>query len=109
MNLADLKPWLAFGLLAALLLWETAAPFFFFPKGSARLAHGVKNMLLGITNGLINALGFAGLWWPAALAFMACGGGGIPRCAAARSVDLRLASDESSSAVLVALSSRPSL
>ena len=63
MSLAELKPWLAFGLLAALLLWETAAPFFLFPKVRARLAHGSKNLLLGISNGLLSSLGFAGLWW----------------------------------------------
>lgn len=66
MTLAECKPWLAFGLLAVLLLWETAAPFFQFPKGGARLAHGAKNLLLGITNGLVTSLGFAGLWWWAA-------------------------------------------
>lgn len=66
MTLSEIKPWLAFGLLAVLLLWETAAPFFLFPKGGARLAHGAKNMLLGITNGLVTSLGFAGLWWWAA-------------------------------------------
>lgn len=63
MTLPELKPWLAFGLLAMLLLWETLAPFFLFPKGRERLAHGVKNMLLGIGNGLVTSLGFAGLWW----------------------------------------------
>ncbi len=66
MSLAELKPWLAFGLLAALLLWETALPFFLFPKGGARLAHGAKNLLLGISNGLLSSLGFPGLWWWAA-------------------------------------------
>lgn len=66
MTLPELKPWLAFGLLAVLLLWETAAPFFLFPKGRARLAHGAKNMLLGLTNGIVTSLGFAGLWWWAA-------------------------------------------
>ncbi len=63
MTLTELKPWLAFGLLATLLLWETVAPFFLFPKGHARLAHGAKNMLLGITNGLMTSLVFAVLWW----------------------------------------------
>jgi sterol desaturase/sphingolipid hydroxylase (fatty acid hydroxylase superfamily) len=63
MTLHEFKPWLAFGLLAVLLLWETAAPFLLFPKGRARLAHGAKNMLLGLTNGLVTSLGFAGLWW----------------------------------------------
>jgi len=66
MTLPELKPWLAFGLLALLLLWETVAPFFLVPMGRARLAHGTKNMLLGITNGLVTSLGFAGLWWWAA-------------------------------------------
>jgi sterol desaturase/sphingolipid hydroxylase (fatty acid hydroxylase superfamily) len=66
MTLAELKPWLAFGLLAVLLLWETASPFFVFPKGRSRLAHGVKNMLMGLVNGLVTSLGFAGLWWLAA-------------------------------------------
>lgn len=63
MTLQALKPWFAFGLLVALLLWETASPFFLFPKGRARLAHGMKNMILGIGNGLMTSLSFAGLWW----------------------------------------------
>lgn len=66
MNLADLKPCFAFGLLAMLLLWETASPFLTFPKGRARLVHGVRNVLLGVGNGLLTALAFAGLWWFAA-------------------------------------------
>lgn len=66
MTLAALKPWVAFGLLALLLLWETVAPFFPFPKGRARLAHGVRNILLGTVNGLVTSLGFAGVWWLAA-------------------------------------------
>ena len=66
MNLIDLKPYLAFGLLALLLLWETAAPFLAFPKGRARLVHGVLNVLLGVGNGLLTSLAFVGLWWFAA-------------------------------------------
>ena len=66
MNLADLKPYFAFGLLAILLLWETASPFLGFPKGRARLVHGVRNVLLGVGNGLVTAFAFAGLWWLAA-------------------------------------------
>jgi len=75
MSLSDLKPWLAFGLLVVLLLWETVTPFFLFPKGRARLAHGAKNMLLGVTNGLVTSLGFAGLWWWAAEASARHGSG----------------------------------
>lgn len=66
MNLANLKPYFAFGLLALLLLWETAAPFLDFPKGRARLVHGARNLSLGVANGLLAALVFAGLWWFAA-------------------------------------------
>ena len=66
MNLIAFKPCLAFGLLALLLLWETAAPFLAFPKGRARLVHGVLNVLLGVGNGLLISLAFAGLWWCAA-------------------------------------------
>ncbi|HBJ84012.1 MAG TPA: sterol desaturase family protein [Verrucomicrobiales bacterium] len=63
MNLADLKPYFAFGLLALLLLWEMASPFLVFPKGRARLVHGLRNVLLGVGNGLFTAFAFAGLWW----------------------------------------------
>lgn len=66
MNLADLKPYLAFGLLALLLLWESINPFFHFPGGKARLFHGSRNVLLGVANGLLTALAFVGLWWMAA-------------------------------------------
>lgn len=66
MNFADLKPWSAFGVLALLLAWETAAPFFLFPKGRDRMVHGGRNMLLGALNGLVTSFAFAGLWWLAA-------------------------------------------
>ena len=32
MNLAELRPYLSFGLLLLLLLWETLLPFFSFPR-----------------------------------------------------------------------------
>jgi sterol desaturase/sphingolipid hydroxylase (fatty acid hydroxylase superfamily) len=66
MNFAELRPYLSFGLLVLLLLWETLRPFFPFPRGRTRLVHGGRNLLLGISNGLITALLFAGLWWAAA-------------------------------------------
>lgn len=66
MDLTNLKSFLSFGLLAALLLWETVAPFQALPKGRARLAHGVRNVLLGVANALVTAVAFTGLWWLAA-------------------------------------------
>ena len=62
MTLVELRPWLSFGMLALLLLWESASPFFAFPRGRQRLAHGGRNLILGLGNGLVIALVFAGLW-----------------------------------------------
>lgn len=75
MTLAELRPWLSFGLLALLLLWETAAPFFAFPGGRGRLVHAGRNLLLGLGNGLVIALVFAGLWMAAIQASEAHGFG----------------------------------
>lgn len=60
------RPWAALGLLAALLFWETAAPYFTFFPWRDRLRHGAKNLLLGALNALVTGLGFAGLWFLAA-------------------------------------------
>lgn len=64
--LADIRPWIALGLLVALLLWETVAPFFSFPKGKERIRHGFRNVLLGLLNAGVTTLVFVGLWWTAA-------------------------------------------
>lgn len=64
--IADARPWIAVGLLVAFLLWETAAPFFSFPKGKHRICHGFRNFLLGILNTVVTTLIFVGLWWTAA-------------------------------------------
>lgn len=63
---ADIRPWIALGLLAALLLWETISPFFHFPKGGDRLRHGGRNVALGLVNATASALAFTALWWGAA-------------------------------------------
>jgi sterol desaturase/sphingolipid hydroxylase (fatty acid hydroxylase superfamily) len=58
-----LRPTVSFGLLVALLLWETGAPFFaFFASAAARAKHGLRNVMLGLVNGAVTAVGFAGLW-----------------------------------------------
>jgi sterol desaturase/sphingolipid hydroxylase (fatty acid hydroxylase superfamily) len=62
----DAKPLLALSVLVLLLVWETIYPFFPFPKGGKRLSHGVRNVFLGLINGLITTLVFVGLWWWAA-------------------------------------------
>lgn len=64
--ITEIRPWIAFGLLVAFLLWETASPFFLFPKGRKRVRHGFRNVLLGILNAVVTALIFVGLWWAAA-------------------------------------------
>ena len=65
-TLADSRPWIAIGMLFALLLWETAHPFFPFPKGRKRVRHGARNIFLGLLNAAMTALAFIGLWWWAA-------------------------------------------
>lgn len=49
--------------LVGLLVWESAAPFFGFfqRRGRERLAHGLKNMLVGAASAIFPALGFVGL------------------------------------------------
>ena len=60
---AAFRPTVSFGLLVALLLWETAAPFFaFFNSAAMRARHGLRNVVLGLLNGVITAVVFAGLW-----------------------------------------------
>jgi sterol desaturase/sphingolipid hydroxylase (fatty acid hydroxylase superfamily) len=51
------------GWLVALLVWESAAPFFGFfqRRGTERLAHGVKNLLVGAASAIFPALGFVSL------------------------------------------------
>jgi len=60
------KPALALMVLGALLLWETLSPFFTFPAGRARLRHGARNVLLGVSNAAVTVIVFVGLWWWAA-------------------------------------------
>ena len=53
----------AFAVMAVLLLWEGAAPFFLqFRSKGGRLSHGTKNVFLGIMNAVVTALVFTGLW-----------------------------------------------
>jgi len=63
LNLPETKPIVALTALAGLLLWETLAPFFQFSAGLRRLKHGLKNILLGVINGLVTSFFFVGLWW----------------------------------------------
>lgn len=60
-------PWrqpLAIGLLFAMLVWESAAPFFGFFRGTARdrVRHGGINILLGVINAVVVAAVFVKLW-----------------------------------------------
>ena len=53
--------------LAALVVWETIQPFFpLFGRGPharrVRLVHGVKNVAIGLGNGLVVRFGFIGAW-----------------------------------------------
>ncbi|MFU8892974.1 MAG: sterol desaturase family protein [Luteolibacter sp.] len=64
--ITEFRPWIALGVLAALLLWETATPFYHFPTGKNRLRHGSRNVLLGVLNALVTTLLFVSLWWWAA-------------------------------------------
>lgn len=61
-SIADSRPWIAIGMLFALLLWETAHPFFRFPKGRERVRHGLRNVTLGIFNAVVTSVVFVGLW-----------------------------------------------
>lgn len=49
--------------LVALLVWESTTPFFDFFRhcGKERLAHGVKNLLVGAASAILPALGFISL------------------------------------------------
>ena len=51
------------GWLAALLVWESGAPFFGFfrGRGKDRLVHDIRNLLVGAPGALLPALGFIGL------------------------------------------------
>ncbi len=66
---------IAVGVLALLLAWETAQPFFgYFGRPADRARHGGINLLLGAVNVLLGAAIFAGLWlaateWAAAHRF----------------------------------------
>lgn len=66
-TIADVRPWVALGVLALLLMWESARPFFPFPKGRERVRHGFRNIFLGILNAVVISLVFIGLWWSAAV------------------------------------------
>ena len=65
-SLIALRPWLALGVLLALLLWETISPFFTSLGRRDRLRHGFRNILLGTLNAAVTALAFVALWWWAA-------------------------------------------
>ncbi len=63
-SLIKLRPIVALSAMAVLLLWETAQPFygFFRHRCSARLKHGVRNVVLGLINSVLIAVGFSTLW-----------------------------------------------
>ncbi|MFD2255387.1 sterol desaturase family protein [Luteolibacter algae] len=65
-QMADAKPFIAISVLVLLLAWETMHPFFDFAEGGKRLGHGVKNFVLGVSNGAMTALLFVGVWLLAA-------------------------------------------
>jgi sterol desaturase/sphingolipid hydroxylase (fatty acid hydroxylase superfamily) len=54
--------------LVLLLSWESFAPFFnFFAHATAgRVRHGMRNLVLGVVNALVNATICVGLWWAVA-------------------------------------------
>ena len=57
------RPAVALGTLLALLLWETAQPFFaLFARPADRARHGALNLALGALNILVVTLGFAAVW-----------------------------------------------
>ncbi|WP_412069290.1 sterol desaturase family protein [Rubrivirga sp. IMCC43871] len=64
--LRQIQPAVTVAVLAALLLAETAHPFFDAFRDRSRTRHGVRNLALGAVNGLVVAVGFAGLWVAAA-------------------------------------------
>lgn len=62
LSITEARPWIAISLLGALLLWETAHPFFAFPKGRERIRHGSRNVVLGILNAALTSVVFVALW-----------------------------------------------
>jgi sterol desaturase/sphingolipid hydroxylase (fatty acid hydroxylase superfamily) len=66
MSIPELRPISALFVLAALLAWETAQPFFPILSGRERARHGFRNIVLGILNAVVTTLVFVGLWWTAA-------------------------------------------
>lgn len=70
MNIAsDVAVWRASAaaiVLAALVLWESAQPYFLFFAGSGayrkRVAHGAMNLALGLVNGIVIRVLFLALW-----------------------------------------------
>lgn len=67
-SLQSTQTWVMLGVLVALLLWETAHPFFDFfrTKPKERSTHAVRNLVLGAINGAVVSVGFVGLWLAAA-------------------------------------------
>ena len=65
-GLRQLQPAAAIAVLAALLLAETAHPFVDAFRERSRGRHALRNLALGAVNGVIVAVGFAGLWVAAA-------------------------------------------
>lgn len=61
-SIGEVRPWLSAGLLAALLVWESVAPYFRFFPGGGRVKHGFWNLLLGGFNGIAVATVFVSLW-----------------------------------------------
>jgi sterol desaturase/sphingolipid hydroxylase (fatty acid hydroxylase superfamily) len=61
---------IAFGWLAALLAWESVWPFFDFFRNRVghRVAHGWRNLAIGLINATVVSLGFVALWALAAQA-----------------------------------------
>ncbi|MEW6305375.1 MAG: sterol desaturase family protein [Verrucomicrobiota bacterium] len=55
-------------LLLLLLAWESCAPFFvsFVRARGERVRHGLRNLALGLVNGVLNAMVCVALWWWAA-------------------------------------------
>lgn len=62
LSVAEARPWLSVGVLVALLLWESIAPYFRFFSEGGRMKHGIRNFLLGVGNGIVVAVVFVSLW-----------------------------------------------
>ncbi|MCB1062315.1 MAG: sterol desaturase family protein [Verrucomicrobiae bacterium] len=70
-NIDNVSAYLSIGLLVALLVWESGAPFFDAFRGEPRrrVIHAGRNLFFTVANAIMISLGFAALWlWAANMA-----------------------------------------